>query len=170
MQIFPIGGRGFVGSTARAAASWARGTPLVLDLAADAMPVTVTAGCSASLHSPSACGAKTQCHNVTGTVPISSTRPATSMPTQRSGTARLRRTPRARDHRGHEPRRPVCCQERIWSVFAAKPGLTRRAGPPVGDRQFTAHGANRVWLTNITEVMLHDYIYCNPRIILRQMF
>jgi transposase InsO family protein len=49
----------------------------------------------------------------------------------------------------------LCSQERIWSVFAKKPGLTRRAGPPVHDdlvdRQFTAHGPNQVWLTDITE-------------------
>jgi putative transposase len=49
----------------------------------------------------------------------------------------------------------LCTQERIWSVFAKKPGLTRKAGPPVHDdlvkRQFTAHEANQVWLTDITE-------------------
>jgi putative transposase len=49
----------------------------------------------------------------------------------------------------------LCSQERIWSVFAKKPGLTKKAGPPVHDdlvdRQFTAHGANQVWLTDITE-------------------
>jgi putative transposase len=49
----------------------------------------------------------------------------------------------------------LCSQERIWSVFAKKPGLTRKAGPPVHDdlvdRQFTAQGANQVWLTDITE-------------------
>jgi putative transposase len=40
-------------------------------------------------------------------------------------------------------------------VFAKKPGLTRKAGPPVHDdlvkRQFTAQEANQVWLTDITE-------------------
>ncbi|MFC8618686.1 IS3 family transposase [Micromonospora purpureochromogenes] len=49
----------------------------------------------------------------------------------------------------------LCSQQRIWSVFAKKKGLTRRAGPPVHDdlvqRRFTAEGANRVWLTDITE-------------------
>lgn len=49
----------------------------------------------------------------------------------------------------------LCSQERIWSVFAKKPGLTRKAGPPVHDdlvdRKFTAHRANQVWLTDITE-------------------
>ena len=49
----------------------------------------------------------------------------------------------------------LCQQERIWSVFAKKRGLSRRAGPPVHDdlvdRDFTAPTANRVWLTDITE-------------------
>jgi transposase InsO family protein len=49
----------------------------------------------------------------------------------------------------------LCRQEAIWSVFAKTPRLTNKAGPPVHadlvDRQFTAHGANQVWLTDITE-------------------
>jgi transposase InsO family protein len=49
----------------------------------------------------------------------------------------------------------LCSQQRIWSVFAKKPGLTRRSGPPVHDdlvdRQFTAPAPNTVWLTDITE-------------------
>ena len=49
----------------------------------------------------------------------------------------------------------LCSQQQIWSVFAKKRGLTRRAGPPVHDdlvrKQFTATAANRVWLTDITE-------------------
>jgi transposase InsO family protein len=49
----------------------------------------------------------------------------------------------------------LCQQEQIWSVFAKKRGLSRRAGPPVHDdlvdRDFTAPTANRVWLTDITE-------------------
>ena len=49
----------------------------------------------------------------------------------------------------------LCQQEQIWSVFAKKRGLSRRAGPPVHDdlvdRDFTAPAANRVWLTDITE-------------------
>ncbi|MGW3610655.1 IS3 family transposase [Micromonospora sp. NPDC005163] len=49
----------------------------------------------------------------------------------------------------------LCSQQRIWSVFAKKKGLTRRAGPPVHDdlvqRRFTADAPNRVWLTDITE-------------------
>jgi putative transposase len=49
----------------------------------------------------------------------------------------------------------LCAQERIWSVFAKKRGLSRQAGPPVHDdlvkRQFSADAANVTWLTDITE-------------------
>jgi putative transposase len=49
----------------------------------------------------------------------------------------------------------LCSQQRIWSVFAKKRGLTRRSGPPVHDdlvrRRFTAVSANMLWLTDITE-------------------
>jgi putative transposase len=49
----------------------------------------------------------------------------------------------------------LCSQQRIWSAFAKKRGLTRKAGPPVHDdlvgRQFTAAGPDRTWLTDITE-------------------
>jgi len=49
----------------------------------------------------------------------------------------------------------LCSQQRIWSAFAKKRGLTRKAGPPVHDdliaRQFTADGPDRTWLTDITE-------------------
>jgi putative transposase len=49
----------------------------------------------------------------------------------------------------------LCSQQRIWSVFAKKPGLTRKAGPPVHDdlvdRVFTAAAPNVTWLTDITE-------------------
>ncbi|WP_240948426.1 IS3 family transposase, partial [Planosporangium mesophilum] len=49
----------------------------------------------------------------------------------------------------------LCKVQRIWSVFAKKRGLTRRAGPPVHDdlvrKVFTADGPNRLWLTDITE-------------------
>jgi len=48
-----------------------------------------------------------------------------------------------------------CSQQRIWSAFAKKCGLSRRAGPPVHDYlvacQFIAAGTGRVWLTDITE-------------------
>jgi putative transposase len=49
----------------------------------------------------------------------------------------------------------LCSQQRIWSVFAKKRGLTRKAGPPVHDdlvrRQFTADGPDQLWLTDISE-------------------
>jgi putative transposase len=49
----------------------------------------------------------------------------------------------------------LCSQQQIWSVFAKKRGLNRRAGPPVHDdlvdRQFSATAPNTVWLTDITE-------------------
>jgi putative transposase len=49
----------------------------------------------------------------------------------------------------------LCSQERIWSVFSKKRGLNRKAGPPVHDdlvdRQFTAGRSNEIWLTDITE-------------------
>ena len=49
----------------------------------------------------------------------------------------------------------LCSQQRIWSVFAKKRGLNRKAGPPVHDdlvdRQFTASAPNVTWLTDITE-------------------
>ena len=49
----------------------------------------------------------------------------------------------------------LCSQQRIWSAFAKKPGLNRKAGPPVHndlvDRKFTATAPNKLWLTDITE-------------------
>jgi len=49
----------------------------------------------------------------------------------------------------------LCSQQRIWSVFSKKRGLNRKAGPPVHDdlvrRQFTAAGPDQLWLTDITE-------------------
>jgi putative transposase len=49
----------------------------------------------------------------------------------------------------------LCSMQRIWSVFAKKRGLSRRAGPPVHDdlvrREFTAPAPDRLWLTDITE-------------------
>lgn len=49
----------------------------------------------------------------------------------------------------------LCSSQRIWSVFAKKRGLSRKAGPPVHedlvDRDFTATVPNELWLTDITE-------------------
>jgi transposase InsO family protein len=49
----------------------------------------------------------------------------------------------------------LCSQQRIWSVFAKRRGLSRKPGPPVHDdlieRDFQAAAPNRVWLIDITE-------------------
>jgi len=49
----------------------------------------------------------------------------------------------------------LCSEQELWSLHAKKPGLTRKAGPPVHDdlvlRQFTADQINQLWLTDITE-------------------
>ena len=49
----------------------------------------------------------------------------------------------------------LCSQQQIWSVLIKKRGLGRKAGPPVHDdlvaRQFAAAAPDRVWLTDITE-------------------
>ena len=49
----------------------------------------------------------------------------------------------------------LCSSQRIWSAFAKKKGLNRKAGPPVHDdlvqRRFTAAGRDQIWLTDITE-------------------
>jgi putative transposase len=49
----------------------------------------------------------------------------------------------------------LCSQTQLWSVFAKRRGLSRKAGPPVHDdlvdREFTAPATNQVWLTDITE-------------------
>ena len=49
----------------------------------------------------------------------------------------------------------LCSQQQIWSVFAKRRGLARKAGPPVHDdlveREFFAAELNELWLTDITE-------------------
>jgi transposase InsO family protein len=49
----------------------------------------------------------------------------------------------------------LCSRERIFSAFAKKKGLSKKAGPPVHDdlvgRNFSAARANELWLTDITE-------------------
>jgi len=49
----------------------------------------------------------------------------------------------------------LCSEQRLWSVFSKKRGLSRKAGPPVHDdlvlRDFTADTLNRLWLVDITE-------------------
>jgi len=49
----------------------------------------------------------------------------------------------------------LCSQQRIWSVFAKKRGLARKVGPQVYEdlvnRQFAASRPDELWLTDITE-------------------
>jgi transposase InsO family protein len=49
----------------------------------------------------------------------------------------------------------LCSQNRIWSVFSKKRGLSRKPGPPVHDdlvlRNFSAKRLDELWLTDITE-------------------
>lgn len=131
--------------------------PLVLDLAADGIPVTVTCG---------VLGFTTQAFNKWRRNPVS----------QRDwNDAHLINT--ALDIHADDPgfgyrfiadelaaagvtvgeRRVwrICSQQRLWSSFAKKRGLTRKAGPPVHDdlvqRRFAASTLDRLWLTDITE-------------------
>ena len=49
----------------------------------------------------------------------------------------------------------LCSLQRLWSAHSRKKGLNRRPGPPVHDdlvlREFTAPAPNVLWLTDITE-------------------
>jgi transposase InsO family protein len=49
----------------------------------------------------------------------------------------------------------LCSQQRLWSAHAKKRGLNRKPGPPVHDdlveRSFTAEQVDQLWLTDITE-------------------
>ncbi|MEW5626433.1 IS3 family transposase [Streptomyces hydrogenans] len=49
----------------------------------------------------------------------------------------------------------ICRDNRWWSVFGKKRGRAKKAGPPVHDdlvrREFTAAAPNQLWLTDITE-------------------
>ncbi|MEU4926157.1 IS3 family transposase [Streptomyces yokosukanensis] len=49
----------------------------------------------------------------------------------------------------------ICRDNRWWSVFGKRRGRIKKAGPPVHDdlirRDFTADGPNRLWLADITE-------------------
>jgi putative transposase len=131
--------------------------PLVLDLAADGIPVTVTCR---------VLGFSTQAFNKWRRNPVS----------QRDwDNAHLINA--AMDIHGDDPafgyrfiadeladagftaseRRVwrLCSEQRLWSVFAKKRGLNRKAGPPVHDdlvgRDFSAECRDQLWLTDITE-------------------
>jgi transposase InsO family protein len=49
----------------------------------------------------------------------------------------------------------LCTSQQLWSVHSRKRGLSRKPGPPVHDdlvqREFTAAEPNQLWLTDITE-------------------
>jgi hypothetical protein len=93
----------------------------------------------------------------------------TGRPTPPPDQRRLRhssRRPRVRLPIADEPREQgiaagengvahLCSQQRTGLVFAKKPGLTGKVGPPVHDdlvdRKLTATAPNVTWLTDITE-------------------
>jgi putative transposase len=59
----------------------------------------------------------------------------------------------------------LCSEQRLWLVFAKKRGLNKKAGPPVHDdlvgRDFTAAGTDQLWLTDITEHRTSEgKLYC----------
>lgn len=131
--------------------------PLVLDLAADGIPVAVT--CRVLGFSPQAFYSWKKhsvcqrdwddAHLINAAYDIHADDPA-------FGYRFIADELPARGIRASENRvARLCSQQRIWSVFAKKRGLNRRSGPPVHDdlvgRRFTTNAPNTVWLTDITE-------------------
>ncbi len=131
--------------------------PLVLDLAADGIPVTVT--CRVLGFSTQAFYKWKQCpvsqrdwddaHLINAALDIHADDPA-------FGYRFIADELPARGIRAGENRvARLCSAQQIWSVFAKKRGLNRKAGPPVHDdlvgRRFTATAPNATWLTDITE-------------------
>jgi putative transposase len=131
--------------------------PLVLDLAADGVPVAVTCrvlGFSkqafyAWRHNPVSRRDGDEAHLINAALDIDADDPAfgyrfiaDELPAH-GITAVENKVAR------------LCSQQRIWSAFSKKRGLNKKAGPPVHDdlvaRQFTAEGPDRTWLTDITE-------------------
>jgi putative transposase len=131
--------------------------PLVLDLAADSIPVTVTCrvlGFSkqafyAWRKSPVTQRDWDDAHLINAAIGIHHDDPefgyrfiadelaAKGIPASRNRVNRL------------------CSLQRLWSAHSRKKGLNRRPGPPVHDdlvlREFTAPAPNVLWLTDITE-------------------
>jgi putative transposase len=131
--------------------------PLVLDLAADGIPVTVTCrvlGFSkqafyAWRKNPVSQRDWDEAHLINAAVDVHRDDPA-------FGYRFIADELPARGIKAGENRvARLCSQQRIWSAFTRKGGLSRKAGPPVHDdlvaRQFTAEGPDRTWLTDITE-------------------
>ena len=130
--------------------------PLVLDLAADGVPVAVTCrvlGSSTQAFYRWRAGPVTardwdDAHLINAAIDIHSDDPefgyrfiADELP------GRGVRASRNRVGR-------LCTQQRLWSVHPNKRGLTRKPGPPVHDDlvewAFTAEQVDRLWLTDIT--------------------
>ena len=131
--------------------------PLVLDLAADSIPVTVTCrvlGFSkqafyAWCKSPITQRDWDDAHLINAAIDIHHDDPefgyrfiadelaGKGIPASRNRVNRL------------------CSLQRLWSAHSRKKGLNRRPGPPVHDdlvlREFTAPKPNMLWLTDITE-------------------
>ncbi|MGY2093371.1 IS3 family transposase [Nocardia gipuzkoensis] len=147
----------------RAVAYFSRGVnpkmsyPLVLDLAADGIPVTVT--CRVLGFSTQAFYKWKRCpvsqrdwddaHLINAALDIHADDPA-------FGYRFIADELPARGIRAGENRvARLCSAQQIWSVFAKRRGLNRKAGPPVHDdlvgRRFTAAVPDAVWLTDITE-------------------
>src|SRR6185437_825341 len=131
--------------------------PLVLDLAADGVPVAVTCrvlGFSkqafyAWKKSPVSNRDRDEAHLINAALDIHADDPAFGY---RFIADEL---PARGISAGENKVARLCSQQRIWSAFAKRRGLSRQAGPPVHDdlvpRQFTASGPDRTWLTDITE-------------------
>ncbi|MFG3524898.1 IS3 family transposase [Nocardia nova] len=131
--------------------------PLVLDLAADGIPVAVT--CRVLGFSTQAFYKWKRCpvsqrdwddaHLINAALDIHADDPA-------FGYRFIADELPARGIRASENRvARLCSAQRIWSVFAKKRGLNRKAGPPVHDdlvrRHFSATSPDATWLTDITE-------------------
>jgi putative transposase len=131
--------------------------PLVLDLAADGIPVAVTCrvlGFSkqafhAWRHNPVRQRDWDEAHLINAALDIHADDPAFGY---RFIADEL---PARGIIAGENKVARLCSQQRIWSVFAKRRGLARKAGPAVHDdlvaRQFTAASPDRTWLTDITE-------------------
>jgi len=131
--------------------------PLVLDLAADGIPVAVTCrvpGFSARAFSawkrnPVCQRDWDDAHLINAALDIHHDDPA-------SGYRFIADELAARGLAAGENRvARLCSGQKIWSVFSKRRGLSRKAGPPVHDdlvnRQFTAAGPDQLWLTGISE-------------------
>jgi len=131
--------------------------PLVLDLAADGIPVTVTCralGFSkqafyAWKNNPVSWRDWADAHLINAAVDIHHDDPAFGYRFIADELTALGITA------GENRVQRLCSQQRIWSVFARKRGLSRKPGPPVHDdlvqRQFSTDRPDQLWLTDITE-------------------